>query len=178
MMIRIKNVKFSFRQIVALCVYYVLLIWLPNSLIVRKLRYYCCKHIFKYCGKNVNIKRMAVFGSGRNVEIGDNSGIGSHCYVPSDIIIGNNVMMGPNVYILSGNHAFDRVDIPMIEQGYYDTKRTIIGDDVWIGRAVLMTPGRIIKNGTIIAAGTVLCKDFDEYSIVGGNPSRLIRLRK
>jgi len=56
-------------------------------------------------------------------------------------------------------------------------KRTIIEDDVWIGRQVIMSPGRHIKEGTIIAAGTVLSKDFPEYSIVGGNLSRLIKYR-
>ena len=55
---------------------------------------------------------------------------------------------------------------------------TVIEDDVWIGRNVIMTPGRLIKKGSIIAAGCVLSKDFPEYSIVGGNPSKLIRIRK
>lgn len=125
----------------------------------------------------MNIMRCAVFGSGRNIEIGDNSGLGAYCHMPSDTCIGRNVMMGPEVYILGRNHAFDRTDIPMIEQGFLENKQTVIEDDVWIGRQVLMTPGRVIKKGSIIAAGTVLCKDFDEYSIVGGNPARFIRKR-
>lgn len=40
-----------------------------------------------------------------------------------------------------------------------------------------MTPGRNIKRGSIIGAGGLLCKDFPEYSIIGGNPSKLIRSR-
>lgn len=140
-------------------------------------RYQLCKRIFKFCGLNVNIERGARFGSGRNIVIGNNSGIGINCSIPSDTIIGDNVMMGPNCYILSTNHAFSRTDIPMCEQGFQNKKTTIIGDDVWIGRNVLMTPGRIIKKGSIIAGGTVLCKDFPEYSIVGGNPSQLIKSR-
>lgn len=143
----------------------------------RFLRYICCKNIFKYCGKNVNIERGASFGNGLDVEIGDNSGLGRYCHVPSNIKIGKDVMMAPKVFILDINHAFDDVSIPMRLQGTKLAKRTIIEDDVWIGRQVLMTPGRHIKRGTIIAAGTVLTKDFPEYSIVGGNPSRLIRSR-
>lgn len=50
--------------------------------------------------------RKAVFGSGRNLEIGDNSGLGLNCNIPGNTIIGKNVMMGPNVYILGQNHAF------------------------------------------------------------------------
>ena len=86
-------------------------------------------------------------------------------------------MMGPNCYILARNHKFDRVDVPMCEQDFLPNQQTFIDDDVWIGRDVLMTPGRTIKRGSIIAGGCVLCKDFPDYSIIGGNPSRLIRSR-
>lgn len=180
---KIRNVDFSFKQVFFLVLYYGLFMYLPDSrefggVLWMFARRYCCRHIFKYCGKNVNIKRKSVFGSGRNLEIGDNSNLGPNCCVPGNTIIGKDVMMGPNVYILQRNHAFERIDIPMIEQGYTENKQTIIEDDVWIGRDVLMTPGRRIRKGTIIAGGTVLCKDFDEYSIVGGNPSKLIKKRK
>lgn len=87
-------------------------------------------------------------------------------------------MMGPNCYILGANHSFDNTDIPMIKQGMSIQKVTIIEDDVWIGRNVTFTPGRTVKKGTIVGACTLLCKDFPEYSIVGGNPSKLIRSRK
>ena len=87
-------------------------------------------------------------------------------------------MMGPNCYILKINHLFDKIETPMIKQGFSTPKTTYIGDDVWIGRDVLMTPGRVIKQGSIIAGGCVLCKDFPEYSIVGGNPSVLIKTRR
>ena len=86
--------------------------------------------------------------------------------------------MAPNCRILPCNHAIDRVDIPMCQQGDTGCQRTIIEDDIWIGINVLITPGRLIKKGSVIAGGCVLCKDFPEYSIVGGNPSRLIRMRK
>jgi maltose O-acetyltransferase len=129
------------------------------------------------CGKNVNIERKAFLSSGLRLEIGDNSGLGINSVVPSDIKIGRNVMMGPNCYILSVNHKFDRIDIPMIEQGSERAKQTIIEDDVWIGRQVIFTPNRIVKRGCIIAAGCVLSKDFEEYSIIGGNPARIIRSR-
>lgn len=143
----------------------------------KRVRYYVCKRIFLRCGRNVNIERLANFGSGLDIEIGDNSGLGINCQVPSNTKIGDNVMMGPNVFILDRNHRFDRVDIPMIQQGFTLKQQTIIGNDVWIGRDVLMTPGRTIQDGTIVAGGCVLCKDFPAYSIVGGNPSRLIRHR-
>lgn len=53
----------------------------------------------------------------------------------------------------------------------------IIEDDVWIERDVLILPGKIIKKGSIVGAGCVLTKNFPAYSIVGGNPSKLIKTR-
>lgn len=141
------------------------------------LRVACCKIIFRHCGRNVNVEHGAVFGCGFDVELGDFSGIGINAHIPSDTIIGNNVNMGPEVFILSRNHRIDRTDIIMQKQGYCPDKQTIIGDDVWIGRQVLMTPGRHIAKGSVIGAGCLLCKDFPEYSVVGGNPSILIRNR-
>ena len=98
--------------------------------------------------------------------------------VPNDIVIGSDVMMGPNCRILSANHHFSNTNIPMRLQGFEQPKRTVIEDDVWIGRDVMMTPGRVIQKGSIIGMGTVLTKDFPEYSVVGGNPSRFIKSRK
>lgn len=65
----------------------------------------------------------------------------------------------------------------MIQQGFCKPKQTIIEDDVWIGDGVIMTPGRIIKRDLLLLP-VVFCKDFPEYSVVGGNPSRLIHDRR
>lgn len=180
---QISGVSFSITQLVSLALYYLFAQYLPTSYGMcsgKRIRYFLCKRIFKYCGVNVNIERKAHFGSGRNVEIGDNSGLGINCNVPSNIRIGNNVMMGPNCFVIKYNHAFNRTDIPMNKQGFQTNEnvQTIIEDDVWIGMNVLMIPGRHIKTGSIIGAGCLLCKDFPEYSIIGGNPSKLIRSRK
>ena len=150
---------------------------MPSNNFCRIIRYHICKHIFKKCGKNVNIEKGANFGSGFGIEIGDNSGIGINAVIPSNTIIGNDVMMAPNCFILQVNHKTDRTDIPMRLQGSTSPKQTIIEDDVWIGRNVTITPGRHIAKGSIVAACCVLTKDFPEYSIIGGNPGKLIRSR-
>ena len=143
----------------------------------REIRARLCKNIFKFCGNNVNVEHVACFGSGRLVELGDNSGLGINCMNPSDIMIGKDIMMGPNCYILSPNHKVSDLSVPMNRQGLVKKRRTIIEDDVWIGRDVTLTPGRHIAKGTVIGACCLLCKDFPEYSIVGGNSSRLIKSR-
>lgn len=130
-------------------------------------------------GRNVNIERKAKFGTGRDIELGDNSGIGIDCVVAPGTKIGNNVMMAPQCYLLpSMSHKFDSIDVPMCEQGTKENGNIVIGDDCWIGTRSIILAGRTVKRGSIIAAGTVLIKDYPEYSIIGGNPSRLIRSRK
>lgn len=169
-----------------LLLYYGLARHLPTShstlgrlLHSQAIRYYCCKHIFKYIGHNVNVERGAWFGKGQDIEIGDNSGIGINAHILNNTIIGKDVMMGPEVYMLEKTHNFARIDIPMIQQGSRKERdRVIIGNDCWIGREVLIIGSREIKDGSIIGARCVLTKSFPEYSIIGGNPSRLIRSRK
>ena len=149
-----------------------------GGVISKNFRYYCCKHIFKKIGKVANIERHAYFGSGKDIELGEYSGLGINCKIPSDTIIGDYVMMGPNCYIFASGHEYSRTDIPMIKQGRTKSLQTIIGNDVWIGRDVMMSPGRHISDGTIIGMRCVLTKDFPPYSVVGGSPCRLLRNRK
>lgn len=169
---------------IALVFYYGLFRYFPRSSFPlvgkfsKKLRYICCKAIFKSCGKNVNIERKAFFGSGFDIEIGDNSGLGRNCFVQSNIRIGKNVLIGPNFYIHPRNHGFKDKNRPVIQQGYGEVLQTIIGDDVWIGRDVMFTPGRQIKRGVIIGARAVVTKDFDEYTVIGGNPAKKIGERE
>lgn len=175
--------KYSLPHLFYLALYYGFAQYLPSSYtpivgsLSKRIRYSLCRHIFKECGTNVNIERRANFGGGKNIVIGNNSGLGINSVCPSNIVVGDNVMMGPNVYVFENNHRYDRTDIPMNQQGHTEKKPVIIGNDVWIGAFVRILPGRVIKDGSIIAAGTVLVKDFPEYSIVGGNPSKLIKSR-
>lgn len=175
-----KTIKIG--QIICLALYYGFAQFLPKSNtffnVGGGIRFFLCKHIFKKCGKHVNIERKAFFASGIDIEIGDYSGIGINAHIPNGTIIGDYVMMGPNCFILDVNHKVSDVDTPMCFQGHVPKKITRIGNDVWIGRDVHMTPGRTIADGSIIAMGAVLTKDFPPYSIVGGNPAKLIKYRK
>jgi len=170
-------------KFIGLFLFYVFCRHLPHSTIPvfgpvsESIRYFVCRLIFKKCGRKVNIGRGARFSKGFNIEIDDYSGIGVNCQVPDNIKIGKYVMMGHNVMVFGANHNFERVDIPMIQQGIRTYKPVIIEDDVWIGSNAIIMPGRIIRKGTIIGAGAVVTKDFPEYSIIAGNPAKLIRSR-
>lgn len=141
----------------------------------KQFRYFCGKLMMEYCGKHVNIEKNASFS--RKVRLGDYSGIGVNAKIYGRCIIGNYVMMGEDCTIITRNHRFDRIDIPMMYQGFEEEQPVIIGDDVWIGDRVTILPGVKIGNGSIIAAGAVVTHDVPEYSIVGGVPARIIKSR-
>ena len=143
-----------------------------------KFRLFLCKRIFEFCGENVNIEKGAHFGSGDKIRIGNNSALGVNSHVPNGSVIGNDVMMGPNCYIFSKNHVFSDTNVPMRLQGSTDEKLVYIEDGVWIWRDVTIMVGRRLKKGSIVAACSVVTKDFPEYSIIGGNPAKVIKTEK
>ena len=172
---------------ICLCLYYSIARHMPQShtfmgriFCAGAFRRFLCRHIFKRMGQNVNIEKGAYFGKGTEIEVGDNSGLGINCRLHPNTIIGSNVMMGPQCYMLDNTHKFGRTDIPMIEQGLKSTAercRVVIEDDVWIGREVMIIGDKTIRKGSILGARCLLTKNFPAYSIIGGNPSRLIRSR-
>jgi len=72
---------------------------------------------------------------------------------------------------------FDRIDIPINQQGSTEEKPIEIGNDVWIGTRVIILPGVKIGDHSIIGAGAVVTKSFPPYSIIGGVPAKLIKKR-
>ena len=159
--------------------YIILASHLPESRrfpLAKKLRGFFSKRIIAYQGKNVNIEKNASFTPA--LSIGDDSGIGIRCEINGPVTIGKKVMMGPEVVIYTSGHRHDRCDIPMSAQGDDETKPVVIGDDVWIGRRVIIMPGVKIGTGCIIGAGAVVTKDIPDYSVAGGVPAKVIKSRK
>jgi len=136
------------------------------------------RHIFESCGHIIIIKQYANFGKGTGIRIGDNSQIGERAYVGAYTVIGKDVIMGPEVIIWSVSHRFDRLDVPMNQQGGSELRPVVIGDDVWIGQRVIIMPGLKIGNHAVIGAGSVVTKDVPEWAVVAGVPARLIKMRK
>ena len=178
--------RYKHIEILALAIYYGFAYWLPNfdsrffGKISNTIRVWCVKNIFEHVGKGVNIGRKARFGNGRNIYIGTRSNIGAYCQVPSNIVIGDNVMMGPHNFFFGGfTHDISDHTKPMIDQGFkFLNGRTEIGDDVWIGRECLFMPCKKIGSHSVVGARSVVTKDVPEYVIVGGNPAKVIKERK
>ena len=89
------------------------------------------------------------------------------------LTIGENVLVGPNAVLLSSQHHWSDPSLPIVLQGHR-LAPTTIGDDVWIGANVVVTPGVTIATGTVIGAGSVVTADTAPYTIVAGVPARHI----
>ena len=146
-----------------------------NSKVIGSLRIYFAKMFICKCGKNVAIEHGATFG--RKLKLGNRSGIGINAWIKGDVSIGNDVLMAPNVVILTQNHVHESYDIPIIEQGTTPEFPVVIEDDCWICQNVIIMPGVHVGRGSILAAGAVVTKNVPEFSIVGGNPARIIKSR-
>jgi maltose O-acetyltransferase len=176
----VSRIRNRLPRYILLAIYYGFAQYIPAFGILRKVgkksRYFICRPLFARIGTNVGISSKVNFGSGENIEIGDNSGLGRNCWI-RNAKIGRCVLMGPDFLYISRNHAFDRTDMPMKQQGKTELRQLTIEDDVWIGARVIALPGIKIGRGAIVGAGSVLTKDVPPFSIVGGNPARVIRTR-
>lgn len=142
----------------------------------KKIRSFLAKMAVEYAGKDINIEKGAKFGY--NLSIGDRSSCGVRCELNGRTYIGNDVLMGPDVIVYTKNHEFRNKNVTIIEQEFQEEKPVYIGDDVWIGRRVIILPGVHIGKGAVIGAGAVVAKDIPEYAIAVGNPVKVIGYRE
>lgn len=113
-----------------------------------------------------------------SLEIGDDVQIGPGCYISAEgsISVGNYVLIGANVNILSSSYEYREAEIPVRWQGMVYGKVTI-EDDVVIGAGSVILKDVKIGRGAIIAAGSVVINEIPAYGVVAGNPARVIKYR-
>lgn len=109
-----------------------------------------------------------------DVIIGQNSLIGMGNVIIGPIQIGNNVIFAQNIVVSALNHEYTDINLP-IKQQKTITKPIIIEDDCWIAANAVITSGVTIGKHSVVAAGAVVTKSFPPYSIVAGNPAKLIK---
>jgi acetyltransferase-like isoleucine patch superfamily enzyme len=128
-----------------------------------------------YIGHDTIIK--GYFNS--RLSIGKDTWIGQGCFFHSGggIEIGRAVGIGPSVRILSSSHINDNLDQPVLFNSI-KFNRVIIEDGADIGVGAILLPGVAIGEGAIIGAGSVVTKNVEPYTIVVGNPAKVIRSRK
>ena len=132
-------------------------------------------------GNEVLLGRGTTLGT-RNgrIRIGDFCNIGANCRMgtTTKIILGQHVLFAANCYVGGAQHRFDRLDIPIMRQGYDSKGGVIIEDDVWLGAGVTVLDGVTIGTGSVIGAGSVVTKDIPAYSIAVGAPAKIKGSRK
>lgn len=127
-------------------------------------------------GENVTVAYGAFISPKIHLIVGNNVWLGNNCFIAGKVEIGNDVMIGPNVSIPGANHTFKETSIPMRNQGN-SMVGTVIENDVWIGANVVILDGTTIGQGSIIAAGSIVTKSIEQYSIVAGVPAKIIKKR-
>lgn len=157
---------------------------------------------FKSCGVKLWVSSGVIIEGARNVEMGDEAIIGPNSHLGSagkglvkfgnrvatnrnvmiyivdgNVTIGDNVLIGPNVVFVTDNHVYDRIDVPIRDQGI-SSEEIVIEDDVWIGANAVILPGVRIGKGAIIASGAVVSRDISPYSVAGGVPAATIKERR
>jgi acetyltransferase-like isoleucine patch superfamily enzyme len=112
-----------------------------------------------------------------HVEVGSRVSVGPHARLWASanarLTIGNDVLIGPNVTIVTANHGFAARDVRVGDQPQTELD-VRIGRDAWIGANAVILPGIAIGEGAVIAAGSVVNRDVAPYAIVGGVPARPI----
>lgn len=124
---------------------------------------------FAYFYPGTRMQHVYGIEAGRNLHVNANVNL----YGRGGLVIGDHVLIGPNAVIVSSQHQFARRDLPIVYQGHAG-ERTVIGSHVWIGANACVMPGVTIADGTIVAAGAVVTKDTEPYTIVGGVPAEKI----
>jgi acetyltransferase-like isoleucine patch superfamily enzyme len=110
---------------------------------------------------------------GSKVVLGGGSTINAYL----DVSIGDGALVAEGVHITDFDHRFDRLDVPIKDQGVV-TAPVRIGPDVWLGRGVTVLRGVDIGRGSVIGAHAVVTQDIPPYSVAVGVPARVVRSRR
>ena len=126
------------------------------------------------------VKIKPVGGMG-DVVIGASSVINSGCvlYSGNGIKIGRLVSVAANCTFAPVNHAYKHCDRPIQEQGFMPSRGGIVvEDDVWIGANCVLLDGATLRQGCVVAAGSIVRGEVAPFTVVGGQPLRVLGSRK
>ena len=126
------------------------------------------------CKKNIVCFPTIKVWAPWNIEFGSSVAIDDfvNLYSAEKIVIGSKVSISRDCFICTASHNIHYPSLPL------KVAPITISDGVWIGARSIVLPGVTIGEGAIVAAGSVVTKDVDAWTIVGGNPARIIKKRE
>ncbi len=106
--------------------------------------------------------------------IGEKVLIGLGSKITGPVTFGNDILVAQNVLMSGLNHDFDDVTKPIVAQGF-SVKEIVVEDGVWIGGGAIITQGVKIGKNAVVGAGSVVTKDVPPFSVVVGNPAKVVK---
>ncbi len=126
-------------------------------------------------GKGSTIEDFATINNGVGaVCIGSQTRIGIGNVIIGPVNIGNNVILAQNIVVSGLNHTYQNIDVPIKDQEV-ETNLITIEDNCWIGANAVITAGVTIGKHAVVAAGSIVTKDVPAFTIVAGNPAKIIK---
>jgi maltose O-acetyltransferase len=133
--------------------------------------------IAETCGTDVLVQEGCHIGRGVGVRVGDRTLLGHNAWIDQYVSLGKDVVMGPDVVIMTHHLAFEDPSVPVNQQGLIEPKPVTVGDNVWIGMRAMILPGVSVGSNAVIGAGSVVRRSVPAGAIVAGNPARVLRFR-
>lgn len=139
-----------------------------------ELRSQLLKETFGRTGKKIYMEPVINFDYGYNIFVGENFYANFNCIFldVSTIEIGDNCMFAPNVQLYTATHPLHPVKR---NSGLEYAKPIKIGNNVWLGGGVIVTPGVTLGDNVVVGAGSVVTKSFPDNVVIAGNPARIIK---
>ena len=137
-------------------------------------RNYIFRKLLRATKENFYIEPPFHCDYGYNISIGKNFYANYNCVILdcAEVLIGDNVMLAPNVSIYTAGHPLDATKR---NEGWEYAIPVSIGNNIWIGGNTVINPGISIGDNTVIGSGSVLTKDIPKNVIAAGNPCKVIR---
>ena len=114
----------------------------------------------------------------KRIKLGNCVQFGNHCLVQCDLTVGSKVLIARNVaFVGRDDHNYKVLGKAIWDSGRLDRYEVNVADDVWIGHGAIILSGVKIGTGAVVGAGAVVLHDVPPYSIVSGNPAKVIKMR-